>query len=112
MLVESEWSAALILKGEEMRSSGQSTDAPTASPRDGRAPVAHRLISFRVALTCLILVIGLTWLAKGTGVKTWVLRTFTQTPPVNAHFNTVAALSAKVRLDCDPLVRFERVQLP
>jgi glucose/arabinose dehydrogenase/mono/diheme cytochrome c family protein len=101
----------LLLKGEEMRSSGQTAGVRAVQPAGG-APAAHRKISFRVALTLLVSIIGLTWLAKGTGMKTWFVRTISHNQPVNAHLSTVSPLAAKVRLDSDPLVRFERVQLP
>jgi len=102
-----------LFKGEEMRNSGQSNNIPAEDSPADHAPVAHRIHSFRLALTFLIVMIGLTWLAKGTGIKSWVFGKLThKQQPVNAHIDTLAALSAKVHLDSDPLVHFERVQLP
>ena len=83
-----------------------------AIPGDTRVEHRHRKFSFRLALTVLIVLVGLSWLAKGTGIKSWMLAKIRPKPPVNAHIDTIAALSARVHLDSDPLVQFERVQLP
>src|SRR5579885_2295397 len=85
-----------------MRSRGQTSDVP----------VQHRKISFRIAFTVLLLMVGLSWLAKGSGLKTWLFARITRQKPANAHIDTIAALSAKVRLDSDPNVQFERIALP
>jgi glucose/arabinose dehydrogenase len=90
----------LLLKGEEMRSS-QITDSP----------IRHRVVSFRIVLTAFVLLVGLSWLARGSGIKSFILHRFIREPK-STHIDLVQSLSARVRLDSDPLVQFERVSLP
>jgi glucose/arabinose dehydrogenase/cytochrome c5 len=90
----------LLLKSEEMHS-GQTNDLT----------VSHRRISFQLALVVLLLVVGLTWLARGSGVKSWVLNGF-RPHAADSHITAVQSLSERVRLDSDPMVQFERIALP
>jgi len=55
--------------------------------------------------------ISLAWLAKGSGMKTWVVTNVLHRPG-NSHVNAVVSLSDRVRLTSDPMVQFERVALP
>src|SRR3954466_2696792 len=96
-----------------MRCTGQKNDIRAGESQTGAPPDhAHRKFGFRLALIVSIIVIAITWLAKGTGIKSWMLGKLHPTPPVNLHNDTIEVLSNKVRLDSDPLVHFERVQLP
>src|SRR4051794_14405360 len=81
------------------------------SGQTSNPPGQHRVISFRIVVAALVVTISLAWLAKGSGVKTWVVTNVLHRPG-NSHVNTVMTLSDRVRLASDPMVQFERVALP
>src|SRR5258708_5125274 len=74
-------------------------------------PAHHRVISFRIVVTLLVVSISLAWLVKGSGMKSWVVQRVLP-PPGQAHVDGGGALSGRVRLPSAPMVGFGRIALP
>src|SRR5579864_8800421 len=83
-------------------------DSEVKSVKSGR-----RVVSIRVAAVLMVLVTSVAWLAKGSGLKTWVTwHVLGHAPHSYVTGAGSNSLAMRVRLSTDPMVRFERAALP